>query len=134
MGRARHVDALGRRLAADGRRLAFLRCHRDGCGRDVLAAFSCKRRGLCPSCGARRMCAEAAQIVDRILPNAPLRQWVLSLPHELRGLAAMKADVFGAVERIFAEEIARATKRLAGGAKARWKAHPPPPRRAPGWG
>ncbi len=50
--------------------------------------------------------------------NAPLRQWVLSLPRELRGLAAMKADVFGAVERIFAEEIARATKRLAGVAAA----------------
>jgi hypothetical protein len=108
------IDAFEGYLACGDLARGFLRCHCDGCGHDVLAAFSCKRRGLCPSCGARRMCAEAAQIVDRILPNAPLRQWVLSLPRELRGLAAMKADVFGAVERIFAEEIARATKRLAG--------------------
>jgi hypothetical protein len=92
----------------------FLRCHCDGCGHDVLVAFWCKGRGLCPSCGARRMCNGAAMLVDRVLPNAPLRQWVLSLPFELRGLAAMKPDVLGAIERIFAEEIERLTKRLAG--------------------
>jgi hypothetical protein len=83
----------------------FLRCHCDGCGHDVLVAFSCKGRGMCPSCGARRMCNEAAMLVDRVLPNAPIRQWVLSLPFELRGLAATKPDVLGAMERIFAEEI-----------------------------
>jgi hypothetical protein len=92
----------------------FLRCHCEGCGHDVLVAFSCKRRGLCPSCGARRMCNEAAVLVDRILPNAPLRQWVMSLPFELRGLAATRPDVLGAMERILAEEIERLTLRLAG--------------------
>jgi hypothetical protein len=38
----------------------------------VLVAFSCKGRGICPSCGARRMCNEAAQLVDRDLPNVPI--------------------------------------------------------------
>ena len=56
----------------------------------MLVAFSCKHRGLCPSCGARRMCNKAVQLVDRVLPNVPVRQWVLSLPWELRRLAAMK--------------------------------------------
>jgi hypothetical protein len=42
-----------------------------------------------------------------------VRQWVLSLLFELRGLAATKPDVLTALGRIFAEEIARATKRLA---------------------
>jgi hypothetical protein len=96
----------------------FLRCHCEGCGHDVLVAFSCKRRGLCPSCGARRMCNEAAVLVDRIVPNAPIRQWVMSLPYELRGLAATRADVLGAMERILAEEIERLTLRLAGVAGA----------------
>ena len=41
-----------------------------------------------------------------------VRQWVLSLPFELRGLAATKPDVLTALGRIFAEEVARATKRL----------------------
>jgi ribosomal protein S27E len=36
----------------------FLRLHCDDCGHDRLVAFSCKRRGFCPSCGGRRM-AEA---------------------------------------------------------------------------
>jgi hypothetical protein len=44
----------------------------------------------------------------------PVRQWVLSLPWELRRLAAMKPGVVGAMDRIFAEEIARLTRRLAG--------------------
>ena len=60
------------------------------------------------------MANEAAFLVDRVLPNVPLRQWVMSLPFELRGLAATKPDVLTALGRIFAEEIARATKRLAG--------------------
>jgi hypothetical protein len=56
---------------------------------------------------------QSVLIFDRVLPNAPLRQWVLSLPFELRGLAATKPDVLTALGRIFAEEIARATNRLA---------------------
>jgi hypothetical protein len=48
------------------------------------------------------------------LPNVPVRQWVASLPWELRGLAAARSRVLGAIDHIFAEEIARLTKRLAG--------------------
>ncbi|WP_244885007.1 transposase zinc-binding domain-containing protein [Glaciecola punicea] len=32
-------------------------------------AFSCKRRGFCPSCGARRMAESAALLVDDVLPQ-----------------------------------------------------------------
>ena len=38
----------------------FLRLTCDGCARDTLVAFSCKRRGICPSCGTRRMAETAA--------------------------------------------------------------------------
>ena len=58
----------------------------------MLVAFSCKGRGICPSCGARRMCNETVQLVDPILPNVPIRQWALSLPWELRGLAARERE------------------------------------------
>ena len=43
-----------------------LRC--DDCGPDKLAAFSCKRRGFCPSCGARRMAQTAAHLIDHVIP------------------------------------------------------------------
>ena len=58
----------------------FLRLRCGDCGHDKLLAFSCKRRGFCPSCGARRMSQTAAHLVDHVIPHVPVRQWVLSLP------------------------------------------------------
>src|SRR5450432_2369118 len=49
------------------------------------------------------MANTAAAIVDRVLPDVPVRQYVLSLPYELRRLAAFKADVLTALARIFVE-------------------------------
>lgn len=83
----------------------FSRWHCDRCGHDLILPFSCKTRGLCPSCGARRMAETASHLVDRVLPNVPLRQWVLSLPFELRLLAAQRADVVRAFSRMFVETI-----------------------------
>jgi hypothetical protein len=54
----------------------FLRLRCGVCGHDKLVAFSCKRRGLCPSCGARRMAQTAAHLVDRVIPHVPVRQGV----------------------------------------------------------
>lgn len=49
-----------------------------------MVPFSCKRRGFCPSCGGRRMAERAAYLVDEVLPQVPVRQWVLTLPYRLR--------------------------------------------------
>ena len=57
----------------------LLRLRWGDCGHDKLIAFSCKRRGFCPSCGARRMAQTAAHLVDHVIPHVPVRQWVLSL-------------------------------------------------------
>ena len=38
----------------------------------------------CPSCTARRMDASAAALVDRVLPCALYRQWVLTVPWRIR--------------------------------------------------
>jgi hypothetical protein len=83
----------------------FTRCHCDGCGHDLLVAFSCHGRSICPSCCGRRMANTAAHLVDRVLPDVPLRQYVLTLPYELRKLAAFKPDVLTALARIFVEAI-----------------------------
>ncbi|MBA3591953.1 MAG: transposase zinc-binding domain-containing protein [Methylibium sp.] len=58
----------------------FLRLRCVDCGHDKLLAFSCKRRGFCPSCGARRMSQTAAHLIDHVIPHVPVRQWVLSPP------------------------------------------------------
>lgn len=83
----------------------FVRTHCDTCGHDLLVAFSCKARAACPSCAGRRMASVAAQLVDRVLPAVPVRQWVLSLPFELRQLAAFRADVLSALARIFHDAV-----------------------------
>jgi hypothetical protein len=75
----------------------FLRVQCTECHHEHLVAFSCKRRGFCPSCGARRMAESAALLVDEVLPEQPIRQWVLSFPFQLRFLFASRAQLMGRV-------------------------------------
>ena len=70
----------------------FLRVRCADCAHEKLVAFSCKRRGFCPSCGARRMAESAAHLVDEVVPRVPVRQWVLSFPIPLRILFAAHPD------------------------------------------
>ena len=53
----------------------FLRLRCADCGHEKLVAFSCKRRGFCPSCGGRRMAQTAAHLADCVIPRVPVRQW-----------------------------------------------------------
>ncbi len=85
----------------------FARARCEHCGLMLLVAFSCKKRGICPSCNARRMADTAARLVDRVLPEVRLRQWVLSVPFELRLTLAKNPEALSAVGRIFIEEIFR---------------------------
>jgi ribosomal protein S27E len=55
----------------------FLRVRCEDCHAEKRVAFSCKRRGFCPSCGARRMTDSAALLADEVLPAKPIRQWRL---------------------------------------------------------
>ena len=75
----------------------FARFHCTSCGPDRLVAFSCKGRGFCPGCGGRRMTERAAQLVDHVFPDVPVRQWVLSLPYRLRYRLAWDHDLCRAV-------------------------------------
>lgn len=62
----------------------FLRVRCESCTEERLVAFSCKRRGFCPSCGGRRMAETAAKLSDNVIPKVAVRQWVLSLPIPMR--------------------------------------------------
>lgn len=62
----------------------FLRVKCESCEHEKLVAFSCKRRGFCPSCGGKRMAESAAHLVDHVIPEVPVRQWVLSMPIPMR--------------------------------------------------
>ncbi len=84
----------------------FLRVQCGTCHHERLVAFSCKRRGFCPSCGARRMAESAALLVDEVLPHEPMRQWVLSFPFQLRFLFASRPELMGKVLGIVYRAIA----------------------------
>jgi ribosomal protein S27E len=75
----------------------FLRLRCEQCRAEKLVAFSCRKRGFCPSCGATRMAETAALLADEVLPERPLRQWVLSLPMALRFLLATRPAVLSEV-------------------------------------
>lgn len=92
----------------------FLRVRCAGCAHEKLVAFSCKRRGFCPSCGARRMAQSAAVLVDEVIPQVPVRQWVLSFPIGLRILFAARPELLSPALRIVHRVIAGFLLRLAG--------------------
>ncbi len=83
----------------------FALVHCRDCDHEMLVAFSCQIRGICPSCAGRRMANSAAHLVDRVLPCVPIRQFVVSFPYELSGLAATRPDVLASLCRIFAEGL-----------------------------
>ena len=119
-----HLDAFVDRAEASGRSLpvrvvrefegylacgipsfgfALLRCVDCGTARTV--AFSCKRRGFCPSCCGRRMNTTAAHRVDRVFPEVPVRQWVLSLPMWLRFSVAWDGELCRRVLGLYLDTV-----------------------------
>ena len=89
---AQHYPAFRTLMAEQGRPLPhyiqaefedFLRCGRlehgflrvrcEDCPHERLVAFSCKKRGFCPSCGARRMAESAALLLDEVFPEVRCR-------------------------------------------------------------
>jgi Transposase zinc-binding domain len=84
----------------------FLRLRCSQCAHEKLVVFSCKRRGFCPSCGARRMAETAAHLADHVIPPVPVRQWVLSLPIPLRLLFAAQPQLLAPLSQVIHRVIA----------------------------
>jgi Transposase zinc-binding domain len=85
----------------------FLRLGCDTCHKELLVPFSCKRRGFCPSCAARRMAQTAAHLVECVIPWVPTRQWVVSVPVPLRYWMASSQDLTAKVHTIIRRTIAQ---------------------------
>jgi hypothetical protein len=64
------------------RGFARIRC--PDCATEYLLAFSCKGRGLCPSCGAKRAAEFAAFLQDEVVADIGHAQWVFTVPKLLR--------------------------------------------------
>lgn len=71
----------------------------DGCDAKLPVAFSCKRRGVCPSCSAKRMSEISVHLIDNVLPHVAYRQWVTTFPYALRYWMAASRKLTSIVHR-----------------------------------
>jgi hypothetical protein len=95
----------------------FWRVRCEDCHHERMVAFSCKHRGFCPSCCAKRMIESSALLVDTVLPHQPFRQWVLSVPFPLRFLFASEPHIMSKVLGIVYRTIATYLIKKAGYSK-----------------
>lgn len=80
----------------------FVRVRCNDCGQSMVVGYSCKGRGFCPSCTGRRMADTSARLVDDVFPpGMPVRQWVLSLPINVRYRLAYDGKLLSDVLSVF---------------------------------
>ena len=77
------------------------------CQAERVIGFSCKGRGFCPACGARRALQKADRIEREVWPNARARQFVLTFPHQIRRWLLGSPELFSEVIRAVVGEISR---------------------------
>ena len=91
----------------------FVRLKCENCPHEVIAGFSCKKRGFCPSCSGKRLATAGAFFTDHVFPRVPARQWVLSVPIPLRHWTASNPKLMGAVLTITTRAITAYYKKKA---------------------
>ncbi len=96
----------------------FGRARCRACGHDFLVAFSCSKRGVCPSCTTRHMAETAAHLVDHVFPEVPVRQWVVSVPKRLRYFLHRDMELTGRTLHIVLRALEAKLKQRCPGAPA----------------
>jgi hypothetical protein len=69
------------------------------CPQEFLVAFSCKGRGLCPSCGAKRAAELGAFLMDEVVEEVGHAQWVFTIPKMLRVYFLYHRELLGELSR-----------------------------------
>jgi len=83
----------------------FLVISCEACGEKMPLAFSCKKRGFCASCSAKRSSETTVHLIDNVLPCVAYRQWVTTFPHALRFWMAASRKLTNMVHRLVAARI-----------------------------
>ena len=92
------------------------RCWCPNCRHGFAVAYSCKTRGLCPSCSSKRMAMSAAHIIDYVMPQVPVRQVVLSVPRRLRWYLHRDPKVVSGVLHVFLRGLSTTIRNCSPGA------------------
>jgi hypothetical protein len=91
----------------------FLKLHCAECKTDHLLGFSCRKRGFCSSCGAKRAEETAIHLTENVLPPTAYRQYVLTFPHPMRFWLAASKKLLTKIHRIAGDEYTRFYSRKA---------------------
>ena len=97
----------------------FARLKCDSCGAEKLLTLSCKQRGICPSCDAKRAAAFAAFLKDELLENVGHCLWTFTLPKMLRAYFIRHRELLGDLARLAYETIKELMIEAVGDDKAR---------------
>jgi hypothetical protein len=98
--------AVARYLACGDPREGFARLFCDSCKHTFLVAFSCRERGLCPSCAAKRGAELAAFLEHEVLAPVDHVQWVWTIPKMLRPYFLHHRDLMAELCRAAYETVA----------------------------
>ena len=91
----------------------FARVRCESCKDELLVAFLCKDRGVCPSCNAKRAHVTAMHLVEQVLPHVPYRQWTLSFPHRVRWVLLKDVGLLSDVLTVFLRAVFTLQRRRA---------------------
>jgi hypothetical protein len=83
----------------------FVRVVCGACKHERIVGFSCKGRAVCSSCVGRKMNELSLHLFDHVVPDVPLRQFVLTLPVPLRILVARDKRLLSAVRTVFLRAV-----------------------------
>ena len=91
----RVIDLYQRFLRCGDFHFGSIRLHCEDCGHERLLPYSCKARGLCPSCGKRRAIEWAERMVEEVLPDVPYAPLVFTIPKILRPAFLFWPELYG---------------------------------------
>jgi ribosomal protein S27E len=117
-GFLRHIikEVVEKYLDCGNPRCGFARVRCPDCGSEFLLHFSCRSRGFCPSCHAKRLEEWGEWMREELLLDVPHRQVVFTIPKMLRIFFKYNRRLLGDLCRLALRSLTLYFKAMAGSA------------------
>ena len=98
-------EVVERYLDCGNPRCGFARIRCPDCGEEHLLMFSCRTRGFCPSCHAKRLEEWGEWVREELLLDVPHRQVVFTIPRTLRIFFRYNRGLLGSLCRLALQSL-----------------------------
>jgi hypothetical protein len=92
--------------------MARVKC--TSCDEQQMVPLSCRWRGVCNSCQHKRSLAFCDFMLEEVVPDVPVRQFVFSLPKALRRFFAFDGSLYRQLSQLVIGEITRYMRSVTG--------------------